>query len=446
MSKRILLNCDNKWRDLAGLILLGETLRGAYNLEYDITHRGNFKEDLLSGKYQAAVINSVGELDGLQSRGIPSRLNTRFFILPTEGNPPPNYPFAKRLITGKEESIHLTNVTYFAWNEWTREIVAKNTSWKAYSVGHPRFDIYKQLEIGNSEDYDVVFFTSYPIVNNFIHGFNNKSMMMRHLQVWFADSYQSLDHYYDELLNAFELHIAWIRELSVEFPNMRIFIKVHPFERTSTYEEAFKNVSNVSILPQMYSHEAVFRSELAMSFGSTVLYEFWMLGKPTIFLNSSTESLIKHPTKGHLLANSYNDLRDHIRQHISDKRGLMGQIDTNIRVRLLDEFYNYYRVPSSTRAVAGIIFNEVKDISDPSVKTRPKCHFGRVSKTPKRVIKYLKHLPEKLFMNGEKNRDYASRFVTSKDIRYMKNQLDSCISRLAYPRSSPANLDDHGGK
>ena len=141
--------------------------------------------------------------------------------------------------------------------------------------------------------------------------------------IWRGTSNKILEIYYEQM--------KWISKISTKFPKLKIVYKHHPNFTGDKIETKFINSSNIKTIVKpgnnLNSYHYLMRSNLVLSFGSTMILEGLSLGKKCFFLDPELKNTTFFGNLDYLKQfriSKYEDLETIVRKNlINYQNGIM---------------------------------------------------------------------------------------------------------------------------
>ena len=332
---RIMLGVDHKWRDLMSYSHLKLLLEERYGFEVFLIHRG------WEPFYLSLVRPDILILEGLfydkwtvLARELHS-MGVKVVILPTEGAPA-SLPGKLRL-AGKQYDY--SNVDLFcSWNESIKDLIlelGKLPSERIRITGGPRFDFYRPplhrlvrdrsetlLKHGLRPDRPTVTFAT-----NFCWAGVAPEVLAHEWKVskanetgveWFEDPYvlavgeeKSRDAMVDAMV-----------KIRKDFGDVNIILRPHPSEDQQFYHRFLRRtgLKGVAFIYEDFIWNVLNATDVLIVRTSTVSFDAWFCGKPTIEFqiepDRASKTFWKEFGPGSDMVETYDQLREHLTRYL----------------------------------------------------------------------------------------------------------------------------------
>ena len=294
MSRKIILiGVDHKWRDLPGYAYLAELLEKKYNHKVILVRNYDEVKYWQAFKPNVIIINHLLEKIRREwIKRLPPQI--KVIILPTEGITTYTKNMANLLGGEREEYKYITAL--LSWIDFLEEYWHPGCfldKEKIIPIGIPRFDFFFNSKIRSvfksPEHLRKKLKIPYEAkVITFFLNFVYATVADRNIKLWkkilIDQGYNPRPYikiaYKD--LKAREKFISTIKKLIKTFSDYIFLIKPHPNEDFYFYKKYLNKISNLKIVPNLYSIEALSISDLVVQRRCITGLEAAILNKPAI--------------------------------------------------------------------------------------------------------------------------------------------------------------------
>tara|TARA_S200000501_G_scaffold376095_1_gene429942 strand:- start:6336 stop:7448 length:1113 start_codon:yes stop_codon:yes gene_type:complete len=177
----------------------------------------------------------------------------------------------------------------YCWGDKQKQIL-KNIKLNASSIGHPRFRP-KNLNLKIDSKENILIMTNMSLFlssKNFAHQYASEEIYNERL--------------YEDSLEYFKLLLSFIKNSKNK---KTIFIRTHPSEDRELYNNIFKNLKNVSILPRESLEKSLSRCEEVFHFNCTTALDAYCFGIKNKNLAEGSFTILEDLTHGENLLSDW---------------------------------------------------------------------------------------------------------------------------------------------
>lgn len=337
---RISLIVDNPLRDLEGLILLAIKLAN-YGHEVYLTPMSVQVYDNFRIAPDFALVNYIrGNNIKILRNYIAAGISVG--VLDTEGAI--FFDINKSLILPLKKNICDISL-YFTWGDFQKNAIVVNKIFSediVFATGSPRYDLYSKRFFSYtqiSSEYlkdnhfigTILFNTNYPIIFSKYQSLESEISTI--LEVTNYDEFETRSNIRASYYSWVET-IKAIEYLSLRFPNIRIIVRPHPFERLELYDSLTKDLSNVFVMSDNSVLGYLAECSVLIHRDCTTAIEAYFLGKPSISIewlknNAKRQSI---PLKVSQHAFSLDELGSKIEQIFKKELGIISFSDIDLEL------------------------------------------------------------------------------------------------------------------
>lgn len=299
---RIVLFCDQKWRDLPSLCVIGLLLKAAGH-KVTIASTKEVEPLLYALKPHVAVFNHILDKRYVRLANRLKDVGTKIVVLPTEGATPTH--IWGPLVFGQFTDYSMVDL-YLSWNKITADGLVANGKIPASAarvIGCPRFDFAKAplrdtcmtreefcARNGLDPARPLVTFASRFALAKLTYADANALEKVRAdmYEVGFAQCVELLGYQLDEVfdyyrrgLDAFvDSYVAVARA----FPNCQIVFKPHPNDDIHYIDKAISahSLPNVRLVSDAYIGDVLRATDVLVNSDCNTSFEAWVQGVPVV--------------------------------------------------------------------------------------------------------------------------------------------------------------------
>jgi len=290
---KILISVDHRWRDLPGHSYLAEILEQRYNYKVILVRDGDEVKYWQAFKPNVIIINHLLERHKRNwIKTLPPQI--KVIILPTEGITAYTKDM-KNLLGGNRAEYRLITALLswvsFLDSYWSEDCFLERE--KIFPVGVSRFDFFFEPKIQSvfrNPDYlkkNLKIPSDKKIITFFLN-FVYATTAARNIKLWEKilinqgyDPQPYIKRAFEDL-KARENFLQTVEEIRKKFPQYYLLVKPHPNEDYHFYKKHLKKSSQVRIVCNLYSIEALFLSDLVIQRRCTTGLEAAILNKLAI--------------------------------------------------------------------------------------------------------------------------------------------------------------------